>query len=117
MTLQEAQKKVNFTIFTPSYLPEGYKFEYARFLTFGKKIIGITYKKEDSKILIYFSEYKGTKPFLGIGAKVVNINGNKGYYFSINTLNVLSWTFNNMVFRLTSQLSKKEMEEIAESVK
>ncbi|GCC11846.1 hypothetical protein IPdc08_01909 [archaeon] len=119
MTLQKAQKEVNFTILTPSYLPEGYKFASAMVLafTFSKKIVAITYKKEESKILLHFSEHRGTKPFPGPGAKVININGNKGYYSSINTINVLSWTSNNMVFVLTSQLSKKDMEKIAESVK
>ena len=114
MTLQEAQKEVNFTILTPNYLPEGYKFSNA--MVFGKNVI-LTYEKSGSKIFpIQFSEYKG-KLFHGAGAEVVNINGNKGYYSSVNTLNVLSWTSNNMVFALTSPLSKKDMEKIAESVK
>ncbi|GCC10511.1 lipoprotein chaperone [archaeon] len=114
--LQKAQKEVNFTIFTPSYLPEGYKFSNA--IVFNKIAVAITYKKEGSKIPIQFSEQKGKlKPFLG--AEVVNINGNKGYYFSVTTLrnSVLSWTSNNLILTLTSPLPKKEMEKIAESVK
>ncbi|GCC11485.1 lipoprotein chaperone [archaeon] len=119
MTLQEAQKKVNFTILTPSYLPQGYKFD--NVIVFDK-IVAITYKKDGSKIPLHFSEHKGINPFPFHSAEVVNITGNRGYYSSVNTLkgssvSVLSWTSNNLVFILTSPLPKKEMEKIAESVK
>ncbi len=119
ITLQEAQKKVNFTILTPDYLPEGYKFSNA--IVFDK-IVAIIYKKAGSKFPLHFSENRGTKPLPIHSAEVVNINGNRGYYSSVSTIkgssvSVLSWTSNNMVFVLTSTLSKKEMEKIAESVK
>ena len=128
MTLQEAQKEVNFTILTPSYLPEGYKFNHAMVLAFSKKSVILTYEKDDNNILlIQLSEEKGKLKKSLSGVKVVNIkplpgaevniNGNKGYCYSIKTINVLSWTSNNMVFVITSQLSKKDIEKIAESIK
>ncbi len=118
MTLREAQKKVNFTILTPSYMPEGYKFDNAMVISGFKneKNVFITYKEKNSVITLSETVSKEKlKPFPG--AEEVNINGNKGYISLGGAANVLSWTSNNVELTLISPLPKKDMVRIAESVK
>jgi len=115
LTIEQAQKRVNFTIIRPKYTA-GYNFSYAK-IRYNSQGVTLYYKKGDKVFSIEelpganFSAPNATKVKIGgIEGGMSDIFGNRMLIFHVNGVEV----FINAV--RTSGLSEKEIVRIAESM-
>jgi outer membrane lipoprotein-sorting protein len=109
LTIEEAQKKVNFTIIKPSYTAS-YKFDYAMVFN---DFVQLYYKKGDNAIVI--SEREGeSKPLPNAEkVKIGNIEGEMAEVFGSR---ILRFSKNNIDITIAGKLSEEELVKIAESM-
>ncbi len=120
ITLEEAKKEVNFSILSPSYLPEGYIFESATVFKYDKmEIVSIEYQNGTLMLLLseQLKDETNSAPDFG-GAETVSINGAEGKIMSgFGESKMLTWNIENLELMLSGPLSKEEMIKVAESIK
>ncbi|MCZ7398921.1 MAG: DUF4367 domain-containing protein, partial [Candidatus Methanoperedens sp.] len=120
MTLEEVRKEVNFTVLSPSYLPEGYVFESATVFKYDKiEIVSLTYKNGSQMLLLSEKLKDDTNQAPDFGdVEKVSINGAEGKIMSgFGESKMLTWNIGNLELMLSGPLSKEEMIKIAGSIK
>lgn len=120
MTLEEVRKEVNFTVLSPSYLPEGYVFESATVFKYDKmEIVSLTYQKGSQMFLLSEKLKDDTNKAPDFGdVEKVSINGAEGKIMSgFGESKMLTWNIGNLELMLSDPLSKEEMIKIAGSIK
>lgn len=120
MTLEEAKKEVNFSVISPSYLPEGYVFESATVFKYDKmEIVSLTYQKGSQTLQLSEELKDETKQAPDFGdAENVSINGAEGKIMSgFGETKMLTWNIGNLDLMLSCPLGKEEMIKIAGSIK
>jgi outer membrane lipoprotein-sorting protein len=114
LTLEDAQKQVNFTIVTPKYTA-GYQFDYAYiFKSNGKEMVTLYYTKDDQKLII--TESKGYPKMPLLNSTIVNVNGTTfeiAHVFNKNVLRIHSGDFEIVV---SARLPKDELINIGKSI-
>ncbi|MFZ3385393.1 MAG: outer membrane lipoprotein-sorting protein [Candidatus Methanoperedens sp.] len=120
MTLEEARKEVNFTVLTPSYLPEGFTFNSSTVFKFEKmETVSLQYKKGSQILSLSESLKDESNPSPDMGEfERVSINGAQGKLISgFGETKILIWNNGKLELVLSSQLSKEEMIKVAGSIK
>jgi outer membrane lipoprotein-sorting protein len=114
LTLEEAQKQVNFTIVTPEYTA-GYKFDYVYvFKSNGKEMVTIYYTKDDQKLVI--TESKGYPKMPLLNATVINVNSTTFEIAHIFDKNVLRIRSGDFEITISAGLPKDELINIGKSI-
>jgi len=118
MTLEEAMKEVNFTVLTPSYLPEGYTFDSATVFKYDdKESVSLLYRNSSSTLVLTEKLLDDIqRPDFGEVEKV-SINGSEGKLISLPGSNMLVWNNGKLELMLSGTFSKEEMIKVAGSVK
>ncbi len=118
MTLEEARKEVNFTVLTPSYLPEGYMFDSATVFKYDdKESVSLLYRNSSSTLVLTEKLLDDIqRPDFGEVEKV-SINGAEGKLISLPGSNMLVWNNGKLELMLSGTFSKEEMIKVAGSVK
>ncbi len=109
LTIEEAQRKVNFTIVLPSYTA-GYEFEYA--MLFGDSV-QLIYSKGDGRIVI--TESLTSSP-LGLNFSEINVNGRKAEIAEILDTKVLRINVGGVEVTIAAKLSEEELLKVAGSL-
>jgi len=120
ITLEEAKKEVNFSVISPSYLPEGYVFESATVFKYDKmEIVSLTYQKGSQMLQLSEKLKDDTNQAPDFGdVEKVSINGVEGKIMSgFGESKILTWNIGNLELVLSCPLSKEEMLKIAGSIK
>ncbi len=114
LTLEEAQKRVNFTITVPKYTA-GFKFDYAYVFKFdGREMVSLYYTKDDQKLVIAESTGYPKTPLPN--ATKVNINGITAEYSQVLGISILRFYKGNVSITISTKLPKDEVIDIAESM-
>ncbi len=114
LTLQEAQKQVNFTIITPEYTA-GYKFDYAYVSKFGKvETVSLHYTK-DGNMLIITESVGFSRTFLPNSTKI-NVNGTTLEVAQIFGSTLLRIRKGNFEVDISAKLPKDEVIKIGKSI-
>ncbi len=121
MTLEEVRKEVNFTVMSPSYLPDGYVFDSATVFKYEEKeTVSLTYKKGSEMLMVSekLRDDTNPQPYMGEVEKV-SINGADGKLIPMFGYNkMLVWSIGDLELTvLPGTLSKEEMIKVAESIK
>lgn len=118
MTLEEARKEVNFTVLTPSCLPEGYTFDSATVFKYDdKESVSLLYRNSSSTLVLTEKLLDDIqRPDFGEVEKV-SINGAEGKLISLPGSNMLVWNNGKLELMLSGTFSKEEMIKVAGSVK
>lgn len=118
MTLEEARKEVNFTVLTPSYLPESYTFDSATVFKYDdKESVSLLYRNSSSTLVLTEKLLDDIqRPDFGEVEKV-SINGAEGKLISLPGSNMLVWNNGKLELMLSGTFSKEEMIKVAGSVK
>ncbi len=118
MTLEEARKEVNFTVLSPSYLPEGYIFDSATVFKYDdKESVSLLYRNSSSTLVLTEKLLDDIQqPDFGEVEKV-SINGAEGKLISLPGSSMLIWNNGKLELMLSSTLSKEEIIKIAGSIK
>ena len=109
LTIEEAQKMVNFTILVPKYTA-GFKFDGARVMKFGGKETVILYYKKDGNMLDVFETTGVCKPLPN--ATVINVNGTKMEFKEAFGSGILKFCKGNVVITIVAKLPKDELVKI-----
>ncbi len=120
MTLEEVRKDVNFTVLTPSYLPEGYIFESATVFKYDtKEIVSLTYQKGSENLMLSEKQMDDANPPPELGdIEKVSINGVEGKMMSgFDESKMLTWNNGKLELGLSGPLGKEEMIKVAGSIK
>jgi len=114
LTLDEAQKQVNFTIVTPKYTAS-FKFKYAYVYKFGgREMVTLFYTKDDQKLVVTESE---EYPLMTLpNSTVVNVNGTKFEIAQIFGRNVLRIHKGSFSVTISAKLPKNELLSIGRSI-
>ncbi len=114
LTLDEAQRQVNFTIIVPKYTA-GYKFNYAYVFKFdGREMVSLYYLKNDQKMVI--TESKGYPEETLLNSTVVNVNGTKfeiAHFFGRNVLMIHKGDFS---ITISAEMPKNELINVGKSI-
>jgi len=114
LTLEEAQKQVNFTIITPKYTA-GYKFDYAYVFKFGsREMVSLHYAKNGQKLII--TESKGYPKMPLPNATKININGTTVEFEHMLDMNILKFYKGNISIAISAKLPKEELIDIVRSM-
>jgi len=120
ITLEEAKKEVNFSVISPSYLPDEYVFESATVFKYDKmEIVSLTYQKGLQMLQLSEKVKDDTNQAPDFGdVEKVSINGAEGKIMSgFGEGKILTWKIGNLELVLSGPLSKEEMIKIAGSIK
>ena len=121
MTLEEARGDVNFTVLSPSYLPEGYTFDSATVSRYDtKEFLSLTYQKGSENLILSEETKDDENPPPEFGdVEKVSINGTDGKIISgFGGNKILSWSSGSIeLTMISSTLSREEMIKIAGSIK
>ncbi|MCZ7384990.1 MAG: DUF4367 domain-containing protein [Candidatus Methanoperedens sp.] len=120
ITLEEAKKEVNFSVISPSYLPEGYVFESATVFKYDKmEIVSLTYQKGSQMLQLSETLKDDTNKAPDFGdVEKVSINGAEGKIMSgFGESKMLTWNIGNIELMLSGPLGKEEMIKVAGSIK
>lgn len=120
MTLEEVRKEVNFTVLSPSYLPEGYTFDSATVFKYDtKEIVSLAYQKGSENLMISEKQRDDTNPPPDFGeVEKVSINGADGKLISgFSESKMLTWNSGKLELMLSGMFSKEEMIKVAGSMK
>jgi len=117
-TLEEAYKKFGSDLPVPSYLPEGYAFQYALYYGEPDGRTSLIYEKGDEELRItQLSPPDKPCPGALTGEAVkVTIDGIEGTFISDDGKNQLQWSNENFSYWLTAMLDKDEMVKVAFSI-
>jgi len=114
LTVEEAQKQVNFTIVTPEYTA-GYEFSHAMVFKSGKKeLVSLLYKKGDDIMTISESTADKTMPLPN--STKVRIKDKEGEIADVFDMRMLKFNSNGIEIVISGKLSKEELIKIAESM-
>ncbi len=114
LTLEEAQKQVNFTIIVPKYTA-GFKFDYAYVFKFGsKEMISLYYAKDDQRLVI--TESKGYLKMPLPNATKIDINGTTFEVAQVFGKNILRIRKGNFEVSISAKLPKEELIKIGKSI-
>ena len=114
LTIEEAQKEVNFTILVPRYTA-GYEFDGARVMKFGGKEIVILYYKKDGNVIDVF-ESKGYNCTPLPNATVINVNGTKMELKVAFGRGILKFCKGDIVVTVVAKLPKDELVRVGKSL-
>ncbi len=115
MTLDEARQAVNFTVFVPEYLPDGYALDRITVFEFDEtKSVSINYKKGDE--MLSFFESNQSRFASKDKSEVVKINGIDARYMDTDFGRSLSWAWKGTEIAISGTISKEELIKVAESV-
>ena len=120
MMLEEVRKEVNFTVLTPSYLPEGYAFESATVFKYdAKEIVSLTYQKGSENLMFSEKQRDDANPPPDFGdVEKVSINGVEGKMMSgFGESKMLTWNNGKLELMLSSPLGKEDLVKVAGSIK
>lgn len=119
LTLPEAQKAVDFTVFVPAYLPAGVQLKDVDKIDLGDSnaLLVINFETNDNKAVfnIMQSKPKDRKPMPG-GEKI-KINGQEGNIMSGQDFTMIQWEQQGTEIVLSGSFDKATMLKIAESLK
>ena len=114
LTMEEAQKRVNFTIITPRYTA-GYKFEYAYVFKYdGNEEVILHYSKDGQKLTVV--ESRGYHHTYLPNATKVNINGTTVEISNMFGINIARFCKGNISITISAKLPKDELISIVESM-
>jgi outer membrane lipoprotein-sorting protein len=122
MTLEGARSNLTFDPKTPSYLPDGYEFDYAM-------LLGDLYGSEQEILLLEYTNGSGIlhirecvsdgsdqlKPAMG-EPEIVEINGIDGEFMSLFGRNSVWWRADDIEYSLSGEFEKNELVKVAESL-
>ena len=118
MTLEEARANLSFDVKTPSYLPDGYEFDYA--MVFGEERNRVSLGYSNGSERLHLGECVSDavdQPESMMGEpEVVSINGNDGEFMSMFGINTLRWSADGIDYSLSSAIEKDELANVAESI-
>lgn len=121
MTLEEVRKEVNFTVLSPSYLPEGYAFDSATVFKYDtKEILSLTYQKGSENLMLSEKQRDDANPPPDLGeVEKVSINDVDGKIITgFGESKMLTWNSGSIELTIMSRtLSKEEMIKVAGSMK
>lgn len=116
MTLDEAKQAVNFTVFVPEYMPDGYALDRITVFEFDEtQSVSISYKKGDEMLSVYESNQSRYAPKAKFES--VKIRGIEAGYMDTDFSKSLSWTWKGTEIAVSGTISKEELIKVAESVK
>ncbi len=114
LTLDEAQKQVNFTIIVPKYTA-GFKFNYAYVFKFGsKETVSLHYTKNGQKLVI--TESKGYPKMPLTNASVITVNGTKFEIAQVFGKSILRIRKDDFEVTVSAKLPKDELIRIGKSI-
>ena len=125
MTVKEVQDASKFDIIMPSYLPEGYEFNYAMLTnnTIGvpnlEEAVTFTYSNSENVFIISEKFYEGEKRIDSImgNNESVFINDVEGKLYTMyGDSKMLQWEIDNAMISISGFLEKDELIKIAESM-
>ncbi|MBN1134398.1 MAG: DUF4367 domain-containing protein [Methanosarcinaceae archaeon] len=125
ITLEEAQDASKFDIILPSYLPEGYEFNYAMLInnTIGvlnlEEAVTLTYSNSENVFIISEKFYEGEKEADSImgNNESVFINDVEGKLYTMyGDFKMLQWEIGNAMISISGFLEEDELIKIAESM-
>ncbi|TAN41412.1 MAG: DUF4367 domain-containing protein [Candidatus Methanoperedens sp.] len=111
MTLEEVKKEVNFTVLSPSYLPEGYTFESATVFKYDtKEIVSLTYQKGSENLMLSEKQRDDTNPPPEFGdVEEVSINGTDGKIISgFGESKMLTWSSGSIELTMMSRTQSSQ---------
>lgn len=118
LSIEEAQRMVNFTILLPKYT-DGYEFDGARVMKFDGKETVILYYKKDGKIMDIF-ESKGYSYTSLPNATVINVNGTKMELKEAlglgGKIGILKFRKGNITVTVVAKLPKDELVRVGKSL-
>ena len=114
LTIEGAQKEVNFTILTPSYTA-GYEFSHAMVFKFGSKETVSLYYKKDERILT-ITESTGSESRPMPNATKIKIGDRDGELAEIFGSRMLRFHINGVEVVIAGKISEEELVRIAESM-
>jgi len=114
LTIEDAQKQVNFTIITPDYTA-GYEFSHAMAFKFGNKEAVSLYYKKDEKMLT-ISESTGSESRPMPNATKVKIEDREGEVAEIFGNRMLRFHIDGIEVVIAGKVSKEELVRVAESM-
>lgn len=119
MTLEEAKKKVNFTVLSPSYLPAGYAFKTATVMKYDSvETVNLIYLEGTRTIYIMEKPRENIPDIDMPDIEKVSINGAEGKLLSLPIGGkMLTWSTEKLDIVMSSELSKEEMIKVAGSMK
>lgn len=114
LSMEEAQKQVNFTVIVPKYTA-GFKFDYAYVFKFGsREMVSLYYTKDGRKLVI--TESKGYPKMPLTNATVINVNGTKFEIAQVFGKSILRIRKGDFEVTVSAKLPKDELIKIGESI-
>ncbi len=114
LTLDEAQREVNFTIITPKYTA-GFKFKYAYVLKFdGKETVLLWYEKDGQRLTI--RESVGVREMPLRNSTTIDIGNTKFTMAKILDINILTFRRGEVNVTVSAKLPRDELLKIGESM-
>ena len=114
LTLEEAQKQVNFTIIAPKYTA-GFKFDYAYIFKSGsREMVSLYYAKNGQRLIVTESRGYPNMPLLN--ATVINVNGTKFEIAQVFGKSVLRIRKGDFEVTVSAKLPKNELIKIGKSI-
>ena len=114
LTLEEAQKQVDFTIIVPKYTA-GFKFNYAYVFKFGgREMVSLYYTKDDQGLVI--TESKGYPKMPLPNATNINVNGTEFEIAQVFGKNILRIRKGDFEVTISAKLPKEELIKIGKSI-
>ncbi|MBE0448922.1 MAG: outer membrane lipoprotein-sorting protein [Actinobacteria bacterium] len=118
MTLEEAKKSVDFTLYTPADLPKGIKLGNVQKIDIGGgAMINISYLVDGEENLHITQMKKDPNAPPMPDAEEIKINGNDGKIVSMNEFTAVQWEQNGTTIIVEGALDKETILRIAKSMK
>jgi hypothetical protein len=115
ITLDQAKRKMNFTVMQPTALPPGHALRKIAPSTSCLPMIALQYDQGASVISLTESRAWGKDQLMAFG-KPVKIGSSEGWLYFAGTYSVISWIKGNTMLTLMGNLSFPQMITIARSV-